>query len=158
MIPLVDLSLIFVQLFIFNKHFLFDFFSCHERRSNQSLYFRRVGPDSHSNFGRVHSNPESSEYYFIGNFYSQYLQSPSFDPDWAKNGLQEKVIELLANWVKAQNVKNLILEVTSHKLFIKCTTFQGDTRERKNTVTLLRTSSYRRFRRKGVSTTYILIN
>ena len=42
-------------------------------------------------------------------------QSPMFDPAWATNGLQEKVVDLFVSWVKAQNVPGLTLEVLQDK-------------------------------------------
>ncbi len=38
-------------------------------------------------------------------------QSPAFDPEWAKNGLQEKALELYVAWVEKQGVEGLKLEV-----------------------------------------------
>ena len=49
--------------------------------------------------------PTLSEYISIPN------QSPAFDKDWETNGLVDKVVELLVNWVKNQNVENLHVEV-----------------------------------------------
>lgn len=49
--------------------------------------------------------PTLSEYISIPN------QSPSFDPEWATNGHLDKVVTLFTNWVKAQNVPGLTLEV-----------------------------------------------
>ena len=49
--------------------------------------------------------PTLEEYIKIPN------QSPTFDPEWATNGLQEKVVELFVDWVKSKNVPGLALEV-----------------------------------------------
>ncbi len=38
-------------------------------------------------------------------------QSPSFDPDWARNGHMERAVELVVDWVRAQAVDGLMLEV-----------------------------------------------
>jgi len=38
-------------------------------------------------------------------------QSPSFDPEWNTNGLQEKAVDLFVAWVKSQNVEGLKMEV-----------------------------------------------
>jgi acetylornithine deacetylase/succinyl-diaminopimelate desuccinylase-like protein len=38
-------------------------------------------------------------------------QSPSFDPEWNTNGLQEKAVDLFVEWVKSQNVAGLKIEV-----------------------------------------------
>eukprot|EP00128_Syssomonas_multiformis_P009203 Colp12_sorted_trinity150504_noHs@22188 len=40
-------------------------------------------------------------------------QSPLFDPEWATNGYQEKAVELLVNWAKAQNVAGSQIEVVT---------------------------------------------
>ena len=37
--------------------------------------------------------------------------SPTFDKDWATNGLQEKVVDMFVEWVKSKPVKGLHLEV-----------------------------------------------
>eukprot|EP01116_Phalansterium_solitarium_P000457 TRINITY_DN102_c0_g2_i1.p2 TRINITY_DN102_c0_g2~~TRINITY_DN102_c0_g2_i1.p2 ORF type:complete len:478 (-),score=207.75 TRINITY_DN102_c0_g2_i1:204-1637(-) len=49
--------------------------------------------------------PTISEYISIPN------QSPAYDPEWATNGHMDRAIELLINWVKAQEVPNLTIEV-----------------------------------------------
>jgi len=38
-------------------------------------------------------------------------QSPAYDPAWQTNGLQERAIELLENWVRSRNVPGLAIEV-----------------------------------------------
>ena len=38
-------------------------------------------------------------------------KSPAFDPDWAANGLLDRVIESAADWIRAQQVPGLTLEV-----------------------------------------------
>ena len=38
-------------------------------------------------------------------------KSPSFDPDWAKNGYIDRVIRDAATWVESQKVEGLKLEV-----------------------------------------------
>eukprot|EP01084_Bolivina_argentea_P238309 400373_1 len=38
-------------------------------------------------------------------------QSPDFDPEWNTNGLQEEALGILVNWVNAQNVIGLQVEV-----------------------------------------------
>eukprot|EP01133_Synstelium_polycarpum_P011198 gene11198-13055_t len=38
-------------------------------------------------------------------------QSPLYDPEWATNGLMDKAVDLLVNWVKGQNVPGLVCEV-----------------------------------------------
>eukprot|EP01100_Stratorugosa_tubuloviscum_P000623 TRINITY_DN1135_c1_g1_i1.p1 TRINITY_DN1135_c1_g1~~TRINITY_DN1135_c1_g1_i1.p1 ORF type:complete len:481 (+),score=231.06 TRINITY_DN1135_c1_g1_i1:136-1578(+) len=38
-------------------------------------------------------------------------QSPIFDPNWNTNGLQEKAVELIVNWIQKQNLANSKLEV-----------------------------------------------
>ncbi|HBI82931.1 M20/M25/M40 family metallo-hydrolase [Orrella sp. NBD-18] len=46
---------------------------------------------------------------------SEYIEipakSPAFDPDWAKTGLLDTVIERAARWIEAQNVTGLKLEI-----------------------------------------------
>ncbi|EGC37616.1 hypothetical protein DICPUDRAFT_53869 [Dictyostelium purpureum] len=49
--------------------------------------------------------PTLSKYIEIPN------QSPQYDPEWATNGLTEKAVELLNNWVLEQNVKGLKSEI-----------------------------------------------
>lgn len=45
----------------------------------------------------------------------EYIQipnkSPAFDPDWQKHGHMERAVVLLANWCKAQNLKNAVLTI-----------------------------------------------
>ncbi|MDP3323809.1 MAG: M20/M25/M40 family metallo-hydrolase, partial [Hydrogenophaga sp.] len=38
-------------------------------------------------------------------------KSPMFDPDWAANGLLERVLQSAADWVCAQQVEGLALEI-----------------------------------------------
>jgi len=38
-------------------------------------------------------------------------QSPLFDPEWRENGYMQQVCDLFVDWVKAQNVPGLTLEV-----------------------------------------------
>ena len=38
-------------------------------------------------------------------------KSPMFDPDWAVNGLLERVLQSAADWVRAQQVPGLTLEI-----------------------------------------------
>eukprot|EP01089_Gocevia_fonbrunei_P022580 TRINITY_DN9177_c0_g1_i1.p1 TRINITY_DN9177_c0_g1~~TRINITY_DN9177_c0_g1_i1.p1 ORF type:complete len:480 (+),score=141.81 TRINITY_DN9177_c0_g1_i1:32-1471(+) len=38
-------------------------------------------------------------------------QSPDYDPEWETNGLLDQAVTLLVDWVKAQNVENLELEI-----------------------------------------------
>ena len=38
-------------------------------------------------------------------------QSPSFEPDWEASGHTAAAVELLCNWVRAQGVAGLVLEV-----------------------------------------------
>lgn len=42
-------------------------------------------------------------------------QSPGFDPEWETNGYQDQAVDLLTNWVLAQNVPGLTLEVLREK-------------------------------------------
>eukprot|EP01083_Nonionella_stella_P297209 1009452_1 len=42
-------------------------------------------------------------------------QSPDYDPDWKTNGLQEKALQLLVEWVKSQDLKGLKLEILADK-------------------------------------------
>ncbi|CCW69851.1 unnamed protein product [Phytomonas sp. Hart1] len=42
-------------------------------------------------------------------------QSPSFDPEWATNGLMENAFAILINWVKAQNLHGLTLDYIQEK-------------------------------------------
>ena len=46
---------------------------------------------------------------------SDYIEipakSPAFDPDWAKSGYLDTVLERAANWVREQKVAGLTLEV-----------------------------------------------
>jgi len=42
-------------------------------------------------------------------------QSPGFDPEWETNGYQDAAVDLLVNWVKAQAVPGLTLEVLREK-------------------------------------------
>jgi len=51
--------------------------------------------------------PTLSKYIEIPN------QSPAYDPEWATNGLQEKAVELIMNWVKSRNVPGLTTEVVT---------------------------------------------
>lgn len=37
--------------------------------------------------------------------------SPTYDPQWATNGYQEKAVELLVDWAKKQNLNGFQLEV-----------------------------------------------
>ena len=43
-------------------------------------------------------------------------QSPDFDVEWAVNGLQEKAMHLLEDWVKAQNVRGITVSLLEEKL------------------------------------------
>src|SRR5512135_3503328 len=38
-------------------------------------------------------------------------QSPAFDPQWQEHGHMERAVELIANWIRAENVRGLQLEV-----------------------------------------------
>jgi len=38
-------------------------------------------------------------------------QSPHFDPEWKTNGLQEKAMNLLVDWVKSQKIEGLKLQL-----------------------------------------------
>ena len=38
-------------------------------------------------------------------------KSPAFDPDWSAHGLLERVLQSAADWVSAQQVPGLTLEV-----------------------------------------------
>src|SRR5512144_371607 len=38
-------------------------------------------------------------------------QSPAFDTQWQQNGHMERAVGLIANWVRAQNVRGLQLDV-----------------------------------------------
>jgi acetylornithine deacetylase/succinyl-diaminopimelate desuccinylase-like protein len=38
-------------------------------------------------------------------------KSPLFDPKWEENGYMDKAVNLIANWCKAQSVKNMRLEI-----------------------------------------------
>jgi acetylornithine deacetylase/succinyl-diaminopimelate desuccinylase-like protein len=38
-------------------------------------------------------------------------QSPAYDPQWQQNGHMERAVELIANWIRAQDVPGLQLEV-----------------------------------------------
>jgi len=38
-------------------------------------------------------------------------QSPYFDPEWDTNGFLDQAVELIANWIRKQNVSGLTLEV-----------------------------------------------
>jgi acetylornithine deacetylase/succinyl-diaminopimelate desuccinylase-like protein len=49
--------------------------------------------------------PALREYITIPN------QSPLFDPQWQQHGHMDRAVELIANWVRAQNVPGLQLEV-----------------------------------------------
>jgi len=49
--------------------------------------------------------PTLSEYVKVPN------QSPLFDPNWKENKTTQKVVDILTNWVKSQNVSGLTLEV-----------------------------------------------
>jgi len=40
--------------------------------------------------------------------------SPSFDPNILQNGLQEKALGVMTNWLKQQNLKGCTWEVLSH--------------------------------------------
>lgn len=42
-------------------------------------------------------------------------QSPGFDPDWETNGHQDKAVDLLVQWVQAQKMPGLTLEVLREK-------------------------------------------
>jgi len=42
-------------------------------------------------------------------------QSPGFDPEWETNGFQDAAVDVLVNWVKAQSVPGLTLEVLREK-------------------------------------------
>jgi hypothetical protein len=46
-------------------------------------------------------------------------QSPGFDPEWETNGYQDAAVDLLVNWVKAQAVPGLTLEVLREKVRTK---------------------------------------
>ena len=89
--------------------------------------------------------PALQEYIKIPN------QSPHFDKDWATNGLMEKAVDLIVNWVKEQKVEGLQIEVKKKKLkqiksnqfffllkkffffFLKCV-FKGEKIGRKNSL------------------------
>eukprot|EP00030_Apusomonadida_sp_AF-17_P007470 a841445_154.p1 GENE.a841445_154~~a841445_154.p1 ORF type:complete len:492 (+),score=205.60 a841445_154:36-1478(+) len=51
--------------------------------------------------------PKLSEYIAIPN------QSPAYDPEWETNGYLTAAVDLIVNWIKAQNVAGLELEVLS---------------------------------------------
>ena len=38
-------------------------------------------------------------------------QSPAFDPQWQQHGYMERAVELIANWIRAQDIAGLQLEV-----------------------------------------------
>jgi acetylornithine deacetylase/succinyl-diaminopimelate desuccinylase-like protein len=42
-------------------------------------------------------------------------QSPGFDPEWETNGFMDQAVDLYTNWIKAQNVPGLTLEVLREK-------------------------------------------
>lgn len=47
----------------------------------------------------------------LGEFIAIPNQSPGFDSEWAKNGLQERAIELLVNWAKTVDLGKMTVEV-----------------------------------------------
>lgn len=42
-------------------------------------------------------------------------QSPQFDPEWETNGYMDQAVDLYVNWIKAQNLPGLTLEVLREK-------------------------------------------
>jgi len=69
--------------------------------------------------------PALQEYLTIPN------QSPAYDPNWNTNGYLDQATDLIANWIRAQNVPGLTLEVVrlagrTPLLFIE---IPGDSRE-----------------------------
>eukprot|EP00735_Rhodelphis_limneticus_P006303 TRINITY_DN18690_c0_g1::TRINITY_DN18690_c0_g1_i1::g.20483::m.20483 TRINITY_DN18690_c0_g1::TRINITY_DN18690_c0_g1_i1::g.20483 ORF type:complete len:476 (-),score=159.69,sp/Q9P6I2/DUG1_SCHPO/24.57/7e-19,Peptidase_M20/PF01546.23/1.7e-21,M20_dimer/PF07687.9/5.8e-16 TRINITY_DN18690_c0_g1_i1:523-1950(-) len=67
------------------------------------------------NFDNVHSEVKKTWETEIVHELSEYIkvpnQSPSFDPEWATNGLLERVVAQAVEWVKKQNVTGLEYEV-----------------------------------------------
>jgi len=53
----------------------------------------------------THIIPTLEEYVKIPN------QSPYFDPEWATNGFLDQAVDLVANWIRKQNVPGLTLDV-----------------------------------------------
>lgn len=49
--------------------------------------------------------PHLKEYLTIPN------QSPAYDPQWATNGYMDQATELIANWIRAQQVPGLVLDI-----------------------------------------------
>ena len=49
--------------------------------------------------------PEISEYIKVPN------KSPTFDPDWEKNGHMEKAVQMLEQWCRQQPIKNMQVEI-----------------------------------------------
>lgn len=49
--------------------------------------------------------PHLKEYLTIPN------QSPAYDPQWATNGYMDQATELIANWIRAQQVPGLMLDI-----------------------------------------------
>jgi len=53
----------------------------------------------------------------------QYIEipnlSPMFDHEWESKGDTQKAVDLLVNWVKAQDVKGLELEVSRSLSYLK---------------------------------------
>lgn len=60
-------------------------------------------------------------------------KSPMFDPDWLQHGYIESVLQSAANWVQAQNVAGLTLEIVrlpgrTPVLFVELAAFAGATK------------------------------
>ena len=49
--------------------------------------------------------PALQEYLTIPN------QSPAYDPEWNTNGYMDQATELIAHWIRAQNIPGLALDV-----------------------------------------------
>lgn len=67
-----------------------------------------------SNWNSVKADVEENWDKTIISALSEYIevpnQSPSFDPEWASNGLMEKAFDILIEWMKGQNIQGLTYE------------------------------------------------